>query len=130
MLRGHQSFRDSAFCDRQSANIALIRRPKDLGWVFNTTRSALDAHNTLVSNIHESRRNLTQLEKALSEMSGRMLMGIAAKYGKTSLQYIKAGGSIRKDSRASSIVADAVTMQTMPPAEITDEAIMANGRAR
>ena len=58
-----------------------------------------------------------------------MLMGVATKYGKTSLQYTKAIGSIRKDSRASSIAADAETMQTMPPAEITDEAIMANGRA-
>ena len=57
-----------------------------------------------------------------------MLMGVAIKYGRTSLQYTKAGGSIRKDRR-SSIAVDGETMQTMPPAAMTNETIMANGRA-
>ena len=122
---------------RRLANLKSIDEPLNLGHdltittytqLIDTTRAALDAHNTLVSNIHKSRRNLTQLEKALSEMSGRMLMGIAAKYGRTSLQYTKAGGSIRKDSR-SSIAKVAETMQPMPPAAMTNGAVTANGRA-
>ena len=108
---------------RRLANLKTIDEQLSLGHdltittytqLIDTTRAALDAHNTLVSHIHESRRNLTKLEKALSEMSGRMLMGVATKYGKTSRQYTKAGGAIRKDRRSSSsIVEVAETMQPM-----------------
>ena len=57
-----------------------------------------------------------------------MLMGVAIKYGRTSLQYTKASDSIRKDRR-SSIAVDAETMQTTPHEAMTNEAVMANGRA-
>ncbi|MCG8366411.1 MAG: hypothetical protein MJA27_24135 [Pseudanabaenales cyanobacterium] len=55
-------------------------------------------------------------------------MGVAIKYGRTSLQYTKASDSIRKDRR-SSIAVDAETMQTTPHEAMTNEAVMANGRA-
>ena len=96
--------------------------------MIETTRDALDEHNTLVSHIDASRRRLTELEKSLSAMSERMLMGVATKYGRSSLQYGKAGGSIRKGGR-SSTAAVAKTTQSMPPEVMTNEAVMTNGRA-
>lgn len=57
------------------------------------TRAALDAHNTLLSEIEESRKTLTQMDRTLSEFSGRMLTGVATRYGKRSIEYAKAGGS-------------------------------------
>ena len=122
---------------RRLANLKSIDEHLNLGHgltvstytqLIETTREALDAHNTLVSNIDESRRHLTELERALSAMSERMLMGVGATYGRTSLQYSKAGGSIRK-SRRSSMAEVAETMQPMESVAITNGAAMANGRA-
>ena len=63
---------------------------------IDAIRLALDSHNTLVSNLDESRKTVTELEKTLSSLSERMLSGVATKYGRDSIQYSKAGGSTRK----------------------------------
>jgi hypothetical protein len=90
---------------RRLANLKSIDENLDLGHgltisaylqLIEATRAMLESHNTLVSNIGESRRNLTAIEQSLSEMSTRMLSGVATKYSKTSTQYFKAGGSLRK----------------------------------
>lgn len=57
------------------------------------TRAALEAHNTLQSEIEESRKTVTELDRFLSELSGRMLSGVATRYGRGSMEYVKAGGS-------------------------------------
>ena len=122
---------------RRLANLKSIDQNLNLGngltvaaytQLIEMTRAAMDAHNTLVSNIDASRRNLTQLEKDLSALSERMLMGVATKYGRKSLQYSKAGGSIRK-GRNSSIAAVAATMQPMQPEVMTKGTVTTNGRA-
>ncbi len=56
----------------------------------------LEAHNTLLSDLVESRQVMTQLEASLSDFSERMLSGVAIKYGKKSVEYARAGGSYRK----------------------------------
>ncbi len=82
---------------RRLANLKSIDKKLNLGNIktytqlIETTCDALDAHDTLVSHIDASRRRLTELEKYLSAVSERMLMGVAAKYGRTSIQYGKAG---------------------------------------
>ncbi len=68
---------------------------------IEATRAALNAHNTLVSSVAASRHNLNELEKTLSELSERMLLGVATKYGRASIQYSQAGGSVRKGNRSS-----------------------------
>lgn len=62
----------------------------------------LEAHNTLVSNFEESCKTITQVDKTLSEMSERMLSGVATVYGRNSIEYSKAGGSNRKRTKQSS----------------------------
>lgn len=103
--------RGSAAVDKAQRRIALLKsidENLDLGHgltveaytrLITTTRAMLEAHNTLLSNLEESRKTLTQMDKALSEMSERMLSGVATVYGKNSIEYSKAGGSSRKRSR-------------------------------
>jgi hypothetical protein len=90
---------------RRLANLKSIDENLDLGYgltienytdTIESIRTALDKHNTLISNLDASRKTVTELEKALSNLSERMLSGVATKYGKDSIQYSKAGGSNRR----------------------------------
>ncbi|MEH2409617.1 hypothetical protein [Nostoc sp.] len=54
-----------------------------------------------MSNLEESPKTITQMDKGLSELSERMLSGVATIYGKNSMEYSKAGGSSRKRSKKS-----------------------------
>ncbi|GBE94992.1 hypothetical protein [Nostoc cycadae] len=106
--------RRSAAVEKAQLRLALLKSISenlDLGHgltievynnLINNTRAILESHNTLVSNLEESRKTLTQMDKALSEMSERMLSGVATIYGRNSIEYSKAGGSNRKRSRQSS----------------------------
>lgn len=121
--------------ERRLANLKSIDKHLDLGHglttfayaqLIETTRAALDAHNTLLSDIEESRRNLTHLEKTLSDLSSRMLMGVATRYGKASIQYSQAGGSVPKGRRS----ATAETTNQSPSTNVVpDKIAMTNGHA-
>ncbi|MDZ8108468.1 MAG: hypothetical protein RM338_22985 [Nostoc sp. DedQUE12a] len=92
--------------------------------LINSTRATVEAHNTLLSNLEESRKTVIQMEEALSEMSERMLTGVATVYGKKSMEYSKAGGSTRKRTKKSSSKVTPVTavLVTQPA-----QAAIANG---
>ncbi len=106
--------RGSAQLDKAQRRIALIKSIEenlDLGYgltvpkystLIEETRAALEAYNTLLPQLSEARQKLEQLEKELGETSERMLSGVAMKYGKSSIEYAKAGGSNRKKSKSSS----------------------------
>jgi hypothetical protein len=90
---------------RRLASLTSIDAQLNLGYGLTLTaytetiealRRAIEAHNVLVSNMDESRRNIRTLESGLSEFSTRMLNGVATKYGNTSNEYRKAGGTVRK----------------------------------
>lgn len=87
--------------------------------LIDATRAALEAHNTLVSKLDESRRTLTQMDAGLSQLSDRMLSGVATKYGKNSIQYAKAGGSNRKrgNQSAAAAAASAPTIAEAAPSK-------------
>ena len=87
---------------RRSASLKSIDEKLDFGHgltveaydqLITKTRAALDAHNRLVSEMEESRKTLNQIDRELSEFSGRMLTGVATRYGRGSMEYVKAGGS-------------------------------------
>jgi hypothetical protein len=82
------------------------------------TRATLEAHNTLVSNLEESRKTIAQLDKTLSDFSARMLSSIGSVYGKDSIEYAKAGGSSRKRGKSStSITSSMAVTQSATPTE-------------
>ncbi|MFN6535790.1 MAG: hypothetical protein RM021_005375 [Nostoc sp. EkiNYC01] len=98
--------------------------------LINTTRALLETHNTLLSNVEESRKTVIQMEEALSEMSERMLTGVATVYGKKSMEYSKAGGSTRKRTKQSSSKVTTVTavLATQPvQAAIANASTNGNG---
>jgi hypothetical protein len=98
---------------------------------INTTLATLETHNTLVSNLEASRQKMSQMDKALSQLSERMLNGVAAIYGKNSIEYSKAGGSNRKRSKQSTLqVTPVVAPPTIQPTQIaiTNESTNGNGK--
>ncbi|MCC5638512.1 hypothetical protein LC593_22295 [Nostoc sp. CHAB 5844] len=132
--------RRSAAVDKAQLRLALLKsidENLDLGHgltietytnLLNNTRAMVEAHNTLVSNLEESRKTLTQMDKALSEMSERMLSGVATVYGRNSIEYSKAGGSNRKRNRqSSSKVTPVVAVLANQPA-IANESTNGNGK--
>ena len=100
---------------------------------IETTRATLEAHNTLVSNLDESRQTVTSMDKHLSDLSERMLNGVASIYGKSSIEYAKAGGSNRKRSHQSISVTPSVAISANQPPHSTQPATAnesVNGNAK
>jgi hypothetical protein len=65
---------------------------------INATKAALDDYNTALSLIDEKLNLISGLEKELKDMNEQVLISVAAKYGKNSMEYEKAGG-VRKSER-------------------------------
>ncbi|MEH2222671.1 hypothetical protein [Nostoc sp.] len=66
-------------------------------------QTQLSTYNTLLSTLDEMTGRLSLIEEELRGYSEKMLMSVAAHYGKDSLQYMQAGGKPRKKlSRRSS----------------------------
>ena len=61
-------------------------------------RNKIDTYNTTLSTIDELYNEIKVTEKSLSDYSERVLIGVAAKYGKNSNQYEMAGG-VKKGER-------------------------------
>ncbi|MBC1220735.1 hypothetical protein GNF10_05860 [Nostoc sp. UCD121] len=134
--------RGSAAVDKAQLRLALLKsidENLDLGHgltieaynhLVNITRATLEAHNTLVSNLEESRKTVTQMDKTLSEMSERMLSGVATIYGRNSIEYSKAGGSNgKRNKKYSSKVAPVVAVLPTQSAQATIANASTNGKS-
>jgi uncharacterized protein YukE len=58
----------------------------------------VNAYNTMLSQIDALLNEINDAEKSLKDLSERMLIGVAAKYGKNSNEYEQAGG-VKKSER-------------------------------
>ena len=58
----------------------------------------MDSYNTLLSTVDEKLNKLKAQEKILDNWNERILVGVAAKFGKDSSEYEQAGG-VRKSER-------------------------------
>lgn len=56
-------------------------------------RGTQDDYNTLLAQVDEKRNDLEAKEKALDQLSSRMLAGVGARWGRNSTQYEQAGGT-------------------------------------
>jgi hypothetical protein len=65
---------------------------------IDNLREKLDTYNTTLSIVDSQRNSVQEAEKQLRDLSERMLTGVAAKHGKDSNEYEKAGG-VRKSER-------------------------------
>ncbi|MBW4461300.1 MAG: hypothetical protein KME47_13830 [Nodosilinea sp. WJT8-NPBG4] len=91
----------------RAAEIAAIDQAMDFGGErslrnFNEQISELqakiNAYNTALTTIDSLRSQIKDDEKALSDLSAQMLLGVAFKYGNDSAEYQMAGG-VRKSER-------------------------------
>ncbi len=123
---------------RRLASLKSIDENLDLGHGLTTgaytqmieaVRSAVEAHNTFVSQIDESRRNVAALEKELADLTARMLSGVSTKYGRNSNEYRKAGGSLRKSKSAASQSTFPLTSEPLQPAPL-EVALSTNGKSK
>lgn len=101
--------RSSKMLDKASARLEgmkSIQAALDLGnglsvAVFESsitaTRTKLNNYHQCLSLLDEALVELNDAEKALADMSERMLAGVASKFGKNSAEYVQAGG-VRKSS--------------------------------
>ncbi|MBW4606043.1 MAG: hypothetical protein KME22_02190 [Hassallia sp. WJT32-NPBG1] len=60
-------------------------------------RNKLDVYNTALSMVDSSKTEIEEMEKNLSQLSEKMLMVVAIKYGKDSREYEMAGGVRNSD---------------------------------
>jgi ABC-type hemin transport system substrate-binding protein len=61
-------------------------------------RNTIDVYNTALSVVDSSKTEIEDMEKNLSQLSEKMLMVVAIKYGKDSREYEMAGG-VRSSDR-------------------------------
>ncbi|WP_445633057.1 ATPase involved in DNA repair [Nostoc sp. DSM 114161] len=121
--------RGSAALDKAQRRLALLKSINenlDLGHglsieaysrYIDDTRATLEAHNTLLSNLDESRKTMDRKDKGLSELSERMLSAIASIYGRNSIEYLKAGGSSRKVSKSKKSITQVPSVVAVPSSE-------------
>ncbi len=69
--------------------------------LLDDAQKSLKAYNTLLSETDQAYNSFQSLEKALADMSDRMLTGIATQYGKNSNEYEMAGGTRKSERRRS-----------------------------
>ena len=65
---------------------------QNLNQLIESFHNMLDDYNAAIAIIDSSRNKLDEMEKNLSQVSDKMLMGVGFKYGKNSNEYELAGG--------------------------------------
>jgi folylpolyglutamate synthase/dihydropteroate synthase len=65
---------------------------QNLTRLIDNFHNMLDEYNAAIAMIDSSRKKLDEMEKTLSQVSDKMLMGVGFKYGKNSNEYELAGG--------------------------------------
>jgi len=92
---------------RRIAAVKSIDKAFDLGngltaatyeVAITNVKNAMDDYNTTLSTVDDKLNFLKEKETALRDWNERILVGVAAKYGKSSSQYEQAGGK-RKPER-------------------------------
>ncbi len=66
--------------------------------LINETNKVLEEYNIALSLVDEKQNLYRKIEKNLKELHERVLLSVAAKYGKDSNEYEKAGG-VKKSER-------------------------------
>jgi hypothetical protein len=118
---------------KRSASIASIDMELDLGngltlasfqAAVGETRQKLDAYNTLLARAAEARDGLASAEANLGDLHERMLAGIAARFGRDSVQYVMAGGT-RKSEAIRKRVATRLTAGATSTSSVETSAVAA-----
>ena len=66
---------------------------------IDSVKNAMDDYNTTLSTVDDKLNFLKAKEAELRDWNERILVGVAAKYGKSSSQYEQAGGTRKPETR-------------------------------
>ncbi|GET38899.1 hypothetical protein [Microseira wollei] len=93
---------------RRLASISSIDPNLDLGnsltlaefsTLIETMQTKENAYNTALSTLDKLYREMLQTERELADMAEHMLLGVATRYGKSSVEYGMAGGVPKNQRR-------------------------------
>ncbi len=90
---------------------------------INHLRSEIIQYNGLLSDLDEAGAKINALERDLKTYSENILITTQANYGKTSLEFQKVGGKVRKTSKRKTDVTP--TSPTTPPPDLSPRPITA-----
>lgn len=93
---------------RRAAGMSSIDPALDLGngltlptfsTLIETMRSRENDYNSALSNLDKLYREMLETEQTLGDMAEHMLLGVATRYGKSSVEYGMAGGVPKNQRR-------------------------------
>lgn len=108
---------------RRAAGINSIDPNLDLGngltlpafsTLIETLRTRENAYNSALSNLDKLYREMLETERELGDMAEHMLLGVATRYGKSSVEYGMAGG-IPKNQRRKRLRGESPTPSSEQP---------------
>lgn len=72
---------------------SLVQMNVQMNWL----RDRIESYNRALTEVDSLKKDIDELEKSLADLSDRMLIGVAFKYGKDSREYEMAGGMRKSD---------------------------------
>lgn len=112
---------------RRAASMSSIDSALDLGsgltlpsfsTLIETMQTRENAYNSALSNLDKLYREMLETERELGDMAEHMLLGVATKYGKSSVEYGMAGG-VPKSQRRQGLRGESPTPSSEQPTSIT-----------
>ncbi|MEH2036745.1 hypothetical protein [Nostoc sp.] len=95
--------------------------------LIETMRNKGNTYNTALSNLDKIYREMLETEQQLADMTEHILMGIGAKYGKSSVEYGMAGG-VPKNRRRKRLRGESPIVSNEPPSMIAG--VNSNSKAK
>lgn len=108
---------------RRAAGMSSIDPALDLGsgltlpsfsTLIETMQAKENAYNSALSNLDKLYREMLETERELGDMAEHMLLGVATKYGKSSVEYGMAGG-VPKNQRRKGLRGESPNPSSEPP---------------
>jgi hypothetical protein len=90
-------------------------------------RNKENTYNAALSNLDKIYREMLETEQQLADMTEHILMGIGAKYGKSSVEYGMAGG-VPKNQRRKGLRGESAIVSNEPPSMIVG--VNSNGKVK
>jgi pyruvate/oxaloacetate carboxyltransferase len=82
--------------------------------LIETMRSKENDYNSALSNLDKLYREMLETERELGDMAEHMLLGVATRYGKSSVEYGMAGG-VPKNQRRRGLRGETLSSNSEPP---------------
>ncbi len=121
---------------RRAAGINSIDPNLDLGngltltafsTLIETMRTKENTYNSALSSLDKFYREMLETERELADMAEHMLMGVATRYGKSSVEYGMAGG-VPKNQRRKGLRGESSTSSSQQPSFVASVDSNGNGK--